>query len=248
MNNSDVATSIMEKLFSLEKVESIEEQERISWELATLGNEAIPTMIQFTQLYPLKFSRLEIIAHIVDLMGYPANRNGIPFLLDVIANINHPGWEIAASALNKIGEPILPDVRKALQYYLQNPEEYQYQIQGLCVFFELQSPGLIKLFIPDLLILLENGTDTNFVDLYALYPLIKIGSPDADLALPYIQKIIISDRSDHLRAFSIKALRHFDPKIVSAYIQIVEECLEEESIQIHFEALLTLEWLKHYVQ
>jgi len=248
MNVSDIESTVIEKLLSLEQAETIEAQDRISREIAMLGEKAIPHLVSFTRRLPMKFSRLETVTHIIDLMDYPKNRDGIPFLIDVIANINHPGWETAVSTLKKIGDPIIPGIKKTINYCLKDPDEYSPQIQGLCDFIELLEPDMIRQLIHDLLLLLEVGTDSNFVDYYALHPLIKIGSPDAELALPFIEMIIISERSEFLRAFSIRALRHFDPKIVSAYTQIVEECLKVESIRIHDEAVLTLEWLKQYMQ
>jgi len=123
---------------------------------------------------------------VLQKIGYPANRSAIPFMVSIASDMNSPGSDVAFAMLKEIGEPTIPDVRDALRYFSQDCDEYSLEIQGLCTLLEEISSPAIDPLLPDLIHLLEVGTDDNFVDEYTLWPIRKIGSPKGECCCTFV--------------------------------------------------------------
>lgn len=227
---------------ALDTARSAEEVNQISGRIAKIGEPAIPDLLKYAKtLYPRPGSMLTIM-RILHTMGYPANQSAIPFLVSEASNINSSGWEIALNDLIEIGEPSIPEVHNALQFYMKDLDEYQNEIQGLAILLKLMGSPLIDPLLPDLLRLLVAGTDENHVDEYALGPLRKIGSPKADDALEYLSTIISSRRGKEIRKASIESLIDFDPSAIRFLVPILRDCRfdDEEGIRHSAEKILNV--------
>lgn len=219
---------VSELLQSLDSVKSSDEVDQIVEQIAEIGEPALGDLLAYSKLLYSKPGRYLTIMRIIQKIGYPANSAAIPFMIDHASDINSNGWEVAMTTLIEIGDPVIPEVRDALLFYSRNLDEYHDAIQGLATFLKLMGSPTIDPLLPELLYLLEAGTDENYVDEYALWPLRKIGSPKADVALVQIGKIISSKRSRHIRKAAIEALMDFDHSATRFLLPVIKECLADD--------------------
>jgi len=234
---------ILKLLYALDTAQTNEEVIQVSKRIAEIGESAIPELLQYAkQLYP-RPSGLASVMRILKLMGYPANRSAFPFIVSQASNINSSGWETALNTLIEIGEPALPELRNALQFYTQDLDEYQNEVQGLAILLKLMGSPLIDPLLPDLLLILEAGTDENHVDEYILLPLGEIGSPKADDALNYLHTIIASSRSKQIRKASIDSLSKFEHSKIRSFIPVLRDCLYDDDEVIRTSAVKILNYL-----
>jgi hypothetical protein len=215
---------------NLQEAKSADEVDKVIDAFVQIGQPAIPELLQYVKSPERR--RWILVMRIVQKMGYPANKSAMPFIVSQVSNLNSPNWSIALSMLKEIGEPAIAEVRDALHFYSQDCDEYHPEIQGLCTLLEKMGSPVIDSLVPDLLYLLETGTDENFVDEYALWPLRKIGSPRANAVVPLLRDKILSRRNPHIRQVSIEALQDFDPSIVQPLVPILRDCLADNSSAI----------------
>jgi hypothetical protein len=231
-----MSKSLTELIQEFDVVGTMEESLLIQKEIAELGDSAVPSLLQYTRELYRKPGKYIGVLNILRMIGYPANRGAIPFMVTHASRINASGWEIAIEVLKEIGEPIIPEVHAAFEFYVRDVYNYRIEIQGLCILLEQMSSSKIDAILPDLLLLLEFGTDENHVDEYALAVIRKIGSPEADVAIPYLGKIISSRREKRIRKKSIDALTNFDISAIRFLRPILEKCLSDPEDEIHHSA------------
>lgn len=232
---------IRKQLQALSAAHTTEEIDLVVDQISNIGEAAIPELLQYAMtLYPWH-RKLTVLMRIFQKMGYPANRSAIRVMVGETSNINSSGWEIALNTIKEIGGPAIPEVQAALRFYAQDLDTYNLEIQGLATLLELMDSPTIDSLLPDLLTLLEAGTDENHVDEYALWPLRKIGSPKADVALTHIGKIIASRRNTAIREAAIDALHDFNYSAIRSLVPILKRCTfdDEEAIRQSAEKVLT---------
>jgi hypothetical protein len=228
-NNKDVLSNL---ILTLDKSLSDEERDQIIITIARIGEVAIPELLQYAKtLYRKPSWRMDIIK-IFRLMGYPTNKYAIPWIVSLASNINSPGWDIALETLKEIGSPAIPKIREAIKYYSDDYVESIGEIQGLCILLKQMGSPIIDPLLPELITLLEAGTDEAGTDEYALLAIRKIGSPKADTAIPIIGRIIASQREPFYRKSSIEALEDFDPSAIRPLLPILRNCLNDEDKSI----------------
>jgi hypothetical protein len=203
----------------------------VAHRIAQIGEPAVPELLRYVISPSINITRGRryMVNKVLLFMGYPANRSAIHFMVSQVSWSNSPGWDDTLETLINIGEPVIPAVRQALRFYRRDLYEYSIEIQGLCVLLENLDVPVIEPLVPDLLQLLEAGTDVNHADEYVLWPLRKIGSPRADAAIPILGKIIASQRREHTRKVAIEALKDFDPDAVRPLVPILKRCMGGES-------------------
>lgn len=233
--------SISQLILALDQAQSPEQVTQLEKSIAEIGESAVPELLQYSkQLYPRPGRRI-VIVRILQKMGYPANQSAIRYLVTQASNTNSSGWDIALKTLIDIGKPVIPEIGDALQFYSQDLFEYHPEIQGLCILLEKMGSPVIDSLLPNLLQLLEAGTDEDYVTEYALWPIRKIGSPKADVAIPTLGQIISSKRDDKIRISSIDALDEFDISATRSIIPVLKECLDDESESVRDSAQKILE-------
>jgi hypothetical protein len=230
----EMSSSTSRRIKNLQEAKSADDVDKVIDALVQIGQPAIPELLQYAKSPERR--RWILVMRIVQKMGYPANKSAMPFIVSQASNLNSPNWNIALSMLKEIGEPAIPEVRDTLSFYSQDCDEYHPEIQGLCTLLEQMGSPVIDSLVSDLLYLLETGTDENFVDEYALWPLRKIGSPKANAAVPLLRDKILSRRKPHIRQVSIEALQDFDPSIVRTLVPILCDCLADDSPAIRASA------------
>jgi hypothetical protein len=212
--------------------------------LARFGKSAVRNLLDFERsLSPSTRHRLTL-AKIFQQMGYPAIRDAIPWIVNEASRINSPGWETALEILEEIGEPAVPEIKKAFLFYSKDHEQYSLEFQGLCTLLERIGSPVMDPLLPELLQLLEAGTDENFVSVYALGPIRKIGSPKANSALRIIGDLILRSRNTQNKLAYINALVDFDPMAVKQLLPILEVCLDDDVVPIRTSADSVLRFLK----
>ncbi len=236
-----MSDSISQLVQALDTAQTSKELDQIISRIAQIGEPAIPELLKFQKThYVAKASR---VMKIYQLMGYPANRMAIPSIVTEASIINSPGCETAIDILIKIGEPAIPEVRENLRFCFKDLNGYASEIQGLCVLLELMGSPLIDPLMPELLHLLEEGTDENYVDEYALWPIQKIGSPKADSAVQVLSRIIMSKRAERIRNISINALPGFNASVIRPLVPVFRDCLSDPSEAVRSSAKKVLESL-----
>jgi HEAT repeat protein len=213
--------------------------------LAQIGEPAVPDLLHYVispNPYKTTGRRYKAIK-VLQMMGYPANRSAIHFMVSQVSWINSPGWDDSLEVMKNIGEPVIPAVRQALKLYKKDLYEYSIEIKGICLLLEQMSKRAIAPLVPDLLYLLENGTDENRADEFALWPLRKIGSPKADAAIPVLGEIIASQRKEATRNTAIQALGDFAVSAVLSLIPVLRRCLDDESEKVRRSARRILDSL-----
>jgi HEAT repeat protein len=235
-----MSEKISELLIELDSAETRDQINQIVDRIAKFGELAVPELIQYVKQSTSGHGAKVSVIRILQKMGYPANRPALQFMVGQASNINSSGWEIVLSALVDIGEPVIPEVRDAVRFYSLNINNYSIEIQGLATLLELMGSPRIDPLLPELLFLLESGTDENEVDLYALWPLRKIGSPKADIALDQIAKIISSHRSTTTRKAAIDTFIYFDLSAVRPFVHILKDCLSDDEKTIRESAVKIL--------
>jgi HEAT repeat protein len=203
-------------------------------QLAQIGEPVVPELLHYVispNHYRTTGRRYKAIK-VLQLMGYPANRSAIHFMVSQVSWINSPGWDDSLEVMKNIGEPVIPAVRQALKLYKRDLHEYSIEIKGVCVLLEQMNKRAIAPLVPDLLYLLENGTDENRTDEYAIWPLRRIASPKANAAIPILEGIIASQRREYIRIIAIEALLDFEPSAVRPLIPLLRGCLDDESEKV----------------
>lgn len=227
MNNS---TSQL--IQALDMARTTDEVEQIIKSIAEIGEVAIPKLLEYEKTLYRQPSGYKSVMRIYQLMGYPANRSAIPSIVSQSSRINSPGWGIALDILTSVGATAIPEIRDALQFYFGNLDHYSLEIEGLCILIEKIGSPTIDPLLPELLYLLEKGTDGNHVDEFALWPIKKIGSPKANAAVQTLGRIISSGREERIRKIAIAALRGFDLSVIHPLVPIIRECLSDPSATI----------------
>jgi hypothetical protein len=165
---------------------------------------------------------------VLDVIGFPDNRVALPYVVSMAADINSINWELAVDILQRLGTDAVPEIRVALRAYSQDYEEYNLYIQGLCQVLEGMPPDVSKQAMPELLTLFEEGTDGNYGDEFALWPLKKIGSPNGDSVIPMLAgKISAKNRSVRIRKKCIEALRHFDQEKIKPCVHQLRNAIQD---------------------
>jgi hypothetical protein len=213
----------------LEQAQTPDEVNQVIDALVQVGEPVVEPLLQSVRSRPTDRGGDITAMRVLDKIGYPATRSALPFVVSIASNQNSPGWEIALGVLKKIGEPALDEIRKTLYFYSQDPNEYSFEIQSLCIVLEQMNSPLIGPLLHELLHLLETGTDENYVDEYALWPIRKIGSPEANEAISLLCEKISSKRTVRIRKAAIEALLDFDPLVIQPLVPILRECLSDES-------------------
>jgi len=209
--------------------------------LAEFGELAVPALIEYGRSPDRR--RWTLVMRALQQMGYPSNGSALPYIVGQVSNINSPAWDLTLSMLKAIGEPAIPHVRKSLEFYSNDLDRYGDAIQGLCVLLEQLGSPTIDPLAPELLRLLEAGTGENPVDLYAIGPLRRIGSPKADAAIPLLANKIHSTRSGRIRRECIEALEDFDASVIRPLVPILRERLDEDSEELRSSARRILDLL-----
>ena len=214
---------------SLEIAQVPEEESMALNNLAQLGESIVPELLSYASQSGFHSIKREMLLKVFQKIGYPANKLALPFIVSEVSNINALGWELALSILLNIGDPALPFVQDALQFYNQKCDYYSLEVQGLCRFLELlDSPNILSL-LPELLYLLDAGTDQNCLTEYAIGPIKKIGSPKANSAIPLISKKIQQLKLEPLRTSLITALKSFDVSALQQLHQLLIDLSSDSS-------------------
>lgn len=227
-----MSDSIAQLIQTLDMARTTDEVEQIIDSIAEIGESAIPALLQYEKTLYRQPSGYKSVMRIYQLMGYPVNRSAIPSIVSQASRSNSPGWETAISILVSIGDVAIPEIHDTFHFYFKDLDGYSLEIEALCVLLKKIDSPTIDPLMPELLYLLERGTDENHVDECALWPIKKIGSPKANAAIQTLGRIISSKRVERIRKISIDALRDFDMSAVSCLIPVLEECLTDPSSAI----------------
>ena len=203
------------------------------------SDQAIDDLFVYIKTAPLTRWSLTVM-QVLQEIGFPADHKALPIIVDMAGDINSKGYDIAFEMTKAFGALALPDIKNGLQHYAQDCDEYSLMIQGYCVLMEQLGSPIIDPLLPDLLHLLEIGTDQNFVYEYALWPIRKIGSPQADAALPIMRKKMMSISNERVRKVSLEALQDFEPSVVRPFMPILQECLLDQSEVVQANAQMIL--------
>jgi len=148
-------------IHQIEQAKSINETNALIDKLSEFGDEVIqPLRNEYLHALPLKKGKRVIVLRIYQRMGYPKNKNAIPYMVDIVSDINSPGWELAIQELVKIGSPATNEIRNALNYYSDNYAENGTEYEGLCSLIKEMGLPVIKQLAPDLQKLVEEGTES----------------------------------------------------------------------------------------
>lgn len=224
-----MSNSISQLIQSLDTALTIDDVEQVIKSIAQIGETAIPALLEYEKTLYRQPSRYKTVMKIYQLMGFPANHSAIPSIVSQASRSNSPGWGIALSILLSIGPDAIPEIRNALHFYFKDLDSNSLEIEALCVLLKKINSPTIDPLLPELLFLLENGTDENHVDEYAIASIKLIGSPNANAAIQILGKIILSKRSDRIRKISIDALRDFDITVVRFLAPILQESVNDSS-------------------
>ncbi len=210
--------AVIEKVAEFDQTRDANRRAELLRNLVAQGEEIIPWVLEYAHIPPHYLKSLSVL-EILDAFGYPANKQGLPFISSVIANLNNIGWEKAFEMGKRIGEPIIPEIREGVKFCFRDPEYYCGLIEGFCQFLEEVDPKYSAMALPELLEILRKGTDENPIDEYAMWPLGKIGSPQADPAIPLLIGIVTDrERSSRTKADAIKTLQSFRRESLKPYI------------------------------
>ena len=161
-------------IHGLEQAKSISESEGLIEELAKLGEPVIQRLHdEYLTAQPVRKGKRIHVIMIYQKMGYPANRTSIPFLVDIVSDINSPGWELAVQELVKIGAPAIPKIKEALRYYSDDYVENDSAYQGLCALLKEIGTPVINPVKPELVILADEGTKSIHSYVYEVLDLIE---------------------------------------------------------------------------
>lgn len=163
-----------------EQAHSSDEISQVVDALAQIGEPVVEPLLQYARDHPTSSPRHRTVMRVLAKIGYPANRSGLSFMAGIASNQNSSAWDIAVEALKEIGEPAIGEIRETLLFCYRDLDDYRFEIQSLCILLGQMGSPVIDPLLPELLHILEIGTDENRVDEYALGPLRKIGSPKAD--------------------------------------------------------------------
>ena len=235
--------SLLSLIQALDTAQTTEDLDQIINRIAQIGEPAIPELLQYEKTLYSRPTRRRTVMRIFQLMGYPTNQSALRSIVVEASRINSPGWETAMNILISIGEPAILEVGSALHFYFMDLDKYHPEIQGLCVLLEQMGSPLIDPLLPELLHLLEEGTDSNFVDEYALWAIRKIGSPKADASIQILNRIILSKRGEHIRKIAIDALRKFDASGIRPLLPVLRGCLSDPSAAVRASSQKVLEYL-----
>jgi HEAT repeat protein len=215
-------------------------QERAIRRLVQLGSAVLVYLLPILRRPEKK--RWHNIVQVIRRIGYPANAPAIPALLEHLQDINWPGAFAAVDTLAEIGEPIIPHVREVLREH-GNDEMW---MLGISYLLERMDPVLIAPLTPELLHLLEVGSEENGLDEAVMVPLGRIGSPAEDAAIPLLcARAVDRNRREELRVQAIQTLKQFKPPAVETAIPPLCQCLDDPSPQVREAAHATLEsWQK----
>ncbi|MFZ5856006.1 MAG: hypothetical protein ACOYZ6_04180 [Chloroflexota bacterium] len=208
------------------------------------GEAVLPLILEYAILPPSQLKSVPVL-EVINEFGYPANRHSLQYVASVISDPNDMGWELAFKVAKTIGPPIIPAIRAAIKYYMTDLDFNNLCIQGLCQYLEEIDPGQTSEALPELIELLSNGTDENYIVDYAILPIKRIGSPIADRAIPIIFSIIVSpNRSIRVKRLSIKALMEFDKEKVRFQTSLLEDRLLNNEPEIIDDIHKLFTWLK----
>jgi len=128
------------ELLQLDNAASPNDIERAASILAKKGKSILPKLIDYTRRFPLRFHRREKVMQVIKKMGYPENEIAIPFMLDLAADPNSFGWSLATHVILDIGDPVVPELKKAIYYYLDRSDDFRLALETLYDLIERFDP------------------------------------------------------------------------------------------------------------
>jgi len=212
-------------------------------ELAEFGEPVVIPLLHCIRAASHQRRRHSVALRVFERIGYPANKAALEYIVCSATIIDFVEWQRAVSIVRTIGAPAVPEIRTLIHSYLRDCNEYKFEIQGLGILLETLDLRMIEPLMPELLDILSCGTDDNFVDEYVLPVLGGIGSPAADLALPWVENTISSSRSERIRFKCLEILHRFDKMSVRNLTPVLKACLCDSSDAIRRSAARVLDLL-----
>lgn len=210
--------------------------------LLALGESAMPCLIgmlemaEYQQAWP-------VIIQIIQEIGSPINSTAIPALMRCLQDSHKPHYSLAYSTLLQMDQwHVVYSAHDILTYWWSDES----WVQGVCNL--LAEPPIdssrLEMLLPSLFHLLRIGSDENCLDESALGPLCKIGSPQADPALPLLAEKIASQRVEEVRLAVIEALLSFSAQAAMTTVPALQAALSDPSAPIRTATQRVLNWLQ----
>jgi HEAT repeat protein len=217
----------------------VERQEAIQ-RLIALGEHSLPCLIGALEMKEYQAAWPEIIKLIMKLRDNPKNINVIPVLLRFLKDANDSIYGLAFESLLQMGDNVVYAAHDILAYCWSDDS----WVQNTCTLLKRIDSAHLDILLPQLLHLLEVGSDDNCLDEYAMGLLRKIGTPKADAAIPLLAKIVISQRNEDVRLLSIEVLSRLDLQSSEEIISALQSVLVDPSMRIRDAAQRAIDQIK----
>jgi uncharacterized protein YbaR (Trm112 family) len=216
-----------------------QKSERAYQALVAQGEKELPCLIGALVMKKYESIREQILQVITNIgKDYPIE-DVIPVLLLFLKDSNRPIYHPTYETLLHMGEKVVYNAYDILTYGWSD-DTWVYNVCSLLLNVNSEHLGIL---VTPLLHLLEIGTEDNCLDESAIALLGKIGSPKANVAMPFLREKILGQNREDIRLASIVALQSFDPSTVQPFAPDIEKCLIDDSEEIRNSARKLLEIL-----
>jgi HEAT repeat protein len=196
--------------------------------LAALGPSVFPWLLEVREK-----TRWDNVVRVIREIGYPESAPAIDWLVHQLQDVNWPGTMEGMEILIEIGAPVVPYLRRVMQDFAADG----WWMAGICRMLERMDRIVIRPLVPELLRLLELGTDENELDWEAIGPLAQIGSPEADAAIPLLcSRIVDQTRHPELRRLAAAALGEFRAPAIIPAILCLRQALKDPAEEVRIAA------------
>lgn len=196
------------------------------------GDAAISALVKYAESKVISHWIRPATLNVLNQTGKPLTHEAIQFALGIAMDANAPGWPEAQEMLTSAGDAALPEIRETLRWYYDVERNQILGLGELYVLLEMMPLDVLVPLLPELLHLFSIGVPDYGVDHLALLPLGKIGSPDADAALPIIERKLKQDTRSRIHHQCLEALPHFSSESVRPLLPSIKPYLSHEDPKI----------------
>lgn len=167
----------------------------------------------------------EVAVQVIRAVGYPRNASAIPLLVDLVGNMNAPGWEMAVETLDELGATL---VVPYLIVYLWDKGRHQYwgdDVEGICLMLSNVNREFAAMCGPTIVYILDQETSTATHDLdkgFLLDVLEKIGADCGEYALPTLISLLQKEETYDLKMRIHRLIASFGKESLKPYLLILD--------------------------
>lgn len=131
-----MTTDIAQLIQELLDPNSSMDRNKVIDSLAELGQPVVLPLLEGVKSSGYK-SRRAILYKVFKKLGSPLNEPVLPYVAGTVLDVNHPGWDDAASILVMAGTNALPYYKDMISSYIQEPSEDEFTLQGIVGVLEI---------------------------------------------------------------------------------------------------------------